>query len=178
MRKYIIGALAGAALMFGIQAGASDLLTGSKVAGTKDVTFNGKTIGHAAIINNSSYLPVRALADAAALKIDLSGGTINLSSEQQLSDPAASTGSAPGQVQPSLTADQIKARIDEIDKQLDYAESTVSSVQTMIDALISQGRSDDVAQWQKTLDENKDAIPKLQQQKADLEAQLEALQGQ
>ncbi|MDG0810072.1 hypothetical protein [Cohnella rhizosphaerae] len=74
MRKYVIGALVGAALMFGIQAGATAVLTGSKVAGTKEVTLGGQAIGQAAIINNTSYLPVRALSDALGLQIDLAGG--------------------------------------------------------------------------------------------------------
>lgn len=77
MKKFVVGLIIGAVAMYAGQAGAAQFI-GSKVAGTKDVTLNGVTIGQAAIINNSSYVPVRSLANGLGLNIDLEGGKINL----------------------------------------------------------------------------------------------------
>lgn len=179
MRKYIIGALVGAALMMGVQAGASDLLTGSKVAGTKKVTFNGKSIGQAAIINNSSYLPVRAVSDAIGLQIDLSGGSINLSDSSSNSTGSTGTPIDSGQTPPaSLNADQIQQQIAEIDQSIERNNEIIKSAQAQIDALVAQGHSGDTAIWQYAIDGSKAALEKLYAQKADLEAQLQALQNQ
>lgn len=184
IRGYVIGALAGAVLMLGVQAGASGTLTGSKVAGTKIVTFNGKDIGQAAIINNSSYLPVRSVSDAMGLQINLSGGAINLTEAQQATVTDGTTSDSPpdsGQSTPTqstLTADEINRRISETDKSIKYCQDTIENGQKMIDALTAQGQTEDAAMWQRTVDEAKASLPKLQQQKSDLEAQLQALQNQ
>lgn len=128
MRKYIIGGLVGAALMFGIQAGAAGIV-GSKVAGTKDVTLNGKTVGQAVIINNSSYLPVRSLSNALDLGIDLSGGKINLSEQEtnaQTSAPSATPTPTPSPSSaPQYTIDEINANINVIQNNIKIYESMV-----------------------------------------------------
>ncbi|RUS47684.1 hypothetical protein [Cohnella sp. AR92] len=164
-RKYIIGAVAGIALTFAFQAGASNLLTGSKVVATKDVTLNGKTIGQAAIINNYSYLPVRATAEALGLKIDLTGGSINLNSVQQTSQ--------------SLTEEQIKSRISEIAKQL--TDNATLKQQTEEQIAYYTNRTDGekyLAPLQSTLDYVNELIEKLTTERSDLESQLQSLQNQ
>lgn len=177
MRKYIIGALAGAALMMGVQAGASGLLTGSKVAGSKDVKYNGKTIGQAAIINNSSYLPVRSVSEALGLQIDLSGGSINLSSEQQVVAPSEPSPSSPGQStssQQPMTTDQITSKISDLDKQISAYEDAIEKDKAF--AKTDDPKNADY--WNFFIPSLESALSDLKAQKNDLEAQLKALQGQ
>lgn len=181
IRGYVIGGIAGAVLMLGFQAGAAGLLTGSKVTGTKDVTYNGKTIGQAAIINNTSYLPVRALADASGMGIDLSGGMINLSTVQQPSESpeTSDTTSDPGQStapQTGLTAEQIQAQITEIDKQLQSLNESLEGLHYLVDNNLVDGN---LLEFDKQQIEQQEALKsQLQQQKADFEAKLKALQNQ
>lgn len=179
MRKYIIGAIAGAALMLGMQAGASGILDGAKVAGTKDVTFNHKVIGQAAIINNTSYLPVRSTADALRLNIDFEGGTINLTDGQQLTDGSTAPSDSTSSTSQQLTVDQINARLSEIDKQLTQNINLKNQSEEQIAFWNSQPNGEEyVKLHQNALSFANDQINKLTTEKADLEAQLQALQNQ
>ncbi|MFD2334712.1 hypothetical protein ACFSR7_36170 [Cohnella sp. GCM10020058] len=123
MRKgFIVGTLFGAALMLGVQAGAASL-TGSKVAGTKDVTLNGKTVGQAAIINNSSYLPVRAMSDSLGLGIDLSGGKINLT------EPSKEVNKPVTETDPADTVESLTSQINLTKSRIVFLENWLSQKQ-------------------------------------------------
>jgi len=167
MRKYLIGAIAGAALMFGIQTGASGVLTGTKVAGEKTVNYNGKSIGQAAIINNTSYLPVRAVSNSLGLQIDLSGGAINLT------EPATTTNSAETN-DTSTTNDSEAAKIYEKLNEVNASINTINVRIEPFNRLISGLTENDpgYAAIKKSIDEFQAQLTDLQKQKADLESQL------
>ncbi|WP_217597182.1 copper amine oxidase N-terminal domain-containing protein [Cohnella sp. GbtcB17] len=181
MRKIIVGMLIGAALMFGIQAGAASL-AGSKVAGTKDVTLYGKAIGQAAIINNSSYLPVRSLSEALGLGIDLSGGKINLSKQEQPTSsttPSPTATATPTPTNAGMSEEQIKSRLGEVDKWLKSSQDDKAHWESEIELYKKQGYQE--SNYKIQLDSIRyaeEAIAKLTAEKAQLEAQLQQLQNQ
>lgn len=74
----LIGFIAGAIFMFSAQIYGAGTLTGEKVDNQMNVKVNDKTIGSAAVINGTSYLPVRAIANELKLQVKVSGGEIKL----------------------------------------------------------------------------------------------------
>lgn len=74
----IIGFIAGAIFMFSAQIYGAGILTGEKVDSQMTVKVNDKTIGSAAVINGTSYVPVRSIADELKMQVKVSGGDINL----------------------------------------------------------------------------------------------------
>jgi len=186
MRKYLIGAVAGAVLMFGIQAGASGVLTGSKVAGEKAVNFNGKSIGQAAIINNTSYLPVRAVANSLGLDINLDGRAINLSTPESVTAPSESADPVVNTVVYNNTTyyihnDDESNRFADLINKLNVAQSTIgqySSIlptwQKMVDGFEANNQTND-PQYKVMKDEVDDMKAKLSaalQTQSDIESQL------
>ena len=80
MKKFFMGLIVGALLMFSSQIyAATSKLVGNEVDNVMDVTLQDKSIGQAAVIDSTSYLPVRSLADGLNLKVELSDGKIKLS---------------------------------------------------------------------------------------------------
>ena len=166
MRKYIIGAIAGAALMFGIQAGASGVLTGSKVAGEKSVNYNGKSIGQAAIINNYSYLPVRAVSDAMGLKIDLSGGTINLSGETPTTETTPDKVGEESPATPSTDTTLLEGKLHEINDKIDSVNARIAIYQKNFSGLTE---GDDIyTSLKNQLDDLHSQLSDLEKQKSDI----------
>lgn len=166
MRKYVIGALVGAALTFSIQAGATVILTGSKVAGTKEVTLGGQAIGQAAIINSTSYLPVRALSDALGLQIDLSGGKINLTTPTT-PQPTPSSGPA---TTPTPTPAGTQYSILEVDSAIATKTDQIAMWQRIVDKNAALGLDDQETRAQKrALDDLKAELAIWQQRKAESE---------
>lgn len=168
MRKYIIGGLVGAALMFGIQAGAASLV-GSKVAGTKDVTLNGTTVGQAVIINNSSYLPVRSLSNALDLGIDLSGGKIKLSEQEQ--STAASTPSPSATPTPTPSPSSApQYTIEQINSKILQIEGVIKIYESMVVGFDKKGDTGEEATLiRNSLAEQKAELVVWEQRKAELE---------
>ncbi len=82
MRKYIVGFFAGFlfALSFPV-VGASISLVGKTVEKEIPVTLDEREIDKAIIVNGRSYLPVRSMADALNLKLEVSKEEINLLSD-------------------------------------------------------------------------------------------------
>lgn len=162
MRKYVVGAIVGATLMFGIQAGAASLV-GSKVAGTKDVTLNGTTVGQAVIINNSSYLPVRSLSNALDLGINLSGGRINLSEQEQ--SMASSTPSPMATPTPTPTS---RATVETIkQKKIELAQIKSNLAEVMLKKASSPNDPELIKQYDELL-----------KQGNELDAEIKALEAQ
>lgn len=63
----------------GVMAAGQGSLVGRAVQGTYPVVLNGNTLGQTAIvIDGTSYLPVRAVADALNLKVEFENNTITL----------------------------------------------------------------------------------------------------
>lgn len=80
MKKFISGLIVGLLLFAGttVFADSAKSLLGKKVQGTFEVAFNGKAIGDAAVIDGSTFLPVRSISDATGINIAVEGKKINL----------------------------------------------------------------------------------------------------
>ncbi|WP_217595503.1 copper amine oxidase N-terminal domain-containing protein [Cohnella sp. GbtcB17] len=164
MRKLVVGMLIGAALTFGIQAGASGLLSkGDKVANVREVTFNGKTVGNAAIVNDSSLVPVRPISEALGLDINFDGGKINLSSPST-PEPTPSSGPAatptPGAQQ--YTMEAINLSILGIENQIKYFSASADQYE-------KDGQMDIAKTYREYAEKQKAELVIWQQRKAELE---------
>lgn len=80
MRKYIIGSIIGAALMFSVQA-AADSWVGKEVQGTFPVYVNGTQLDTpAVVIDGNSFLPVRKISESVnySVNFDATKKVVNL----------------------------------------------------------------------------------------------------
>src|SRR5690606_3332597 len=83
MRKYLIGVIIGAILLFGAQTFA-DSLIGKKVDGVVKVTVDGSELETAAVvIEGVSYAPLRAVAESLQLEVEYSDGVVMLSRQDK-----------------------------------------------------------------------------------------------
>lgn len=83
MRKYLIGVIIGAILLFGAQTFA-DSLIGKKVDGVVKVTVDGSELETAAVvIEGVSYAPLRAVAESLQLEVEYSDGVVILSRQDK-----------------------------------------------------------------------------------------------
>lgn len=78
----LVGIVIGLGISFSpqIQA-AADKLVGQKVTKTMDVKLNDKSIGQAAVIEGTSYLPVRALSENLGVTVGVNNTEIKLRQE-------------------------------------------------------------------------------------------------
>jgi hypothetical protein len=79
----LVGVVIGLGISFSpeIQA-AADKLVGQKVSKTMDVKLNDKSIGQAAVIEGTSYLPVRALSENLGVTVGVNSTEIKLQQER------------------------------------------------------------------------------------------------
>lgn len=164
MRKLVVGMIIGAALTFGIQAGAAGLLSkGDKVANVREVTFNGKTVGNAAIVNDSSLVPVRPISDALGLTINFDGGKINLSTPTT-PEPTASSGPAatPTPAPPAYTAEAIDLAILTCETKIKYYTGAAEQHE-------SEGNAELAKTYREYAEKQKAELVIWQQRKAELE---------
>lgn len=81
MKKFIAGIMVGAFLFGGTSVLADSIksIVGAKVTGTYTVQkTDGTKVADGAVINGSAYVPVRALADATGIPLNVEGKTITL----------------------------------------------------------------------------------------------------
>lgn len=85
MKKFVAGIVVGALLFGGssVLADSVKSLMGAKVTGIYTVEQNGKKIAEAAVINGSTYAPVRAIAEATGTPLKVEGKTIVLESNPE-----------------------------------------------------------------------------------------------
>lgn len=88
MKKFVSGIIVGVLLFAGttVFADTAKELIGKRVQGTFEVTFNGKKISDAAVIEGSTYLPVRSVSEAAGIDIVIEGKKINLTTDNNVKD--------------------------------------------------------------------------------------------
>ncbi|MBB6672629.1 hypothetical protein [Cohnella nanjingensis] len=175
MKKVVIAFVAGAVVMFSAQAGAATLI-GSKVNGKKDVKLNGKTIGQAAIIDGTSYLPVRSMANSLNLGVDTNGGTINLTSDESQPTPTPAPTDITLGPDPTPTPD-IKSEKEILTEKLQGVNGKIWSLNKFLSTfkpIVESGKSSPEGQKQldQQLEDYNSQLADLQKQKADLEAQL------
>ncbi|KGE19405.1 hypothetical protein [Paenibacillus wynnii] len=75
----LVGIVIGAGLTLSPQIyGAGAKLLGAKVDKTLEIKLNGTSIGQGAVIDGTSYLPVRAAANALGLEVSVDSKQVNL----------------------------------------------------------------------------------------------------
>lgn len=190
----LLGIVIGAALTFSPQIyGAGAKLLGSKVDNTLDIKLNGKSIGQGAVINGTSYLPVRSAANALGLGVKVDSTTVDLTgkSSEEISAIAAAE---QAEMDKQTEIERLTLLIDLSKKRVAVYESGVANNQSSADQLkesydiLSQrsGVSEEKKEQAKAkYDESvravnvvKDKLEAEKQNLADLEAQLAKLQSQ
>jgi hypothetical protein len=118
MRKYIIGMFIGVALTISTSVFAEDVITliGQKIQGEFPVKINGEQLEKPAIvINGTSYLPNRAIADALGMDIkfdaDLGIELTNKEVTMVAQETTLSAMTEPAVTEIVYTADTIEAKI-------------------------------------------------------------------
>lgn len=193
MRKYLIGGIVGFTLALGVSAHAEEVLSlvGKQVQGEVNVKLNGQTLdSKGAIIDGSSLLPVRTLAESLGLNVDFKNGEVllNSSTTKEASTTVTDTttqsvdsSSATTQTTTAQTTTTQKKKIvlkspimdGEID--LEKADEVKSVMQGKIAVLEYQLKNmvqkDDtktIQAIQKGIQDYKDAIAEIDRQKAEL----------
>ncbi|WP_338841992.1 hypothetical protein [Paenibacillus glucanolyticus] len=179
MKKVFVGILIGLLLTVSTTALASGVnnLIGKKVDGVKNVTLNGETIGQAVIIQGKSYLPVREVANGYGSAIELEkSGEISLSSPVDNNSSSATS-----------DVDAINKKIQDKKYEIDRTKSEIAGLEKQaaelkerVDRNAEQGvigvADNNYAVINNALNKAKDKLSVQEQELADLEAQLAALQ--
>lgn len=172
MKKIVVGVIIGFVLAFAASAYADEIesLIGKKIEGEFPVTINGQRLDKKAIvIDGTSYLPVRAIADAVYQNVYFDADLgITLTSKGELSLPEVQPGTEPAASKDDQISD-VRTQIKEIEGRIVAIEN---SKKRLIEAAKLAGTGDPDF----TISDAK--ISDLQAQKADLEAQLAALEAQ
>lgn len=188
----LLGVIIGVSISFSPQIyGASASLLGKDVDKQMEVRLNDKVIGNAAVIDGTSYIPVRSFANEFQLDVSVNTKTITLTS------PSAEENAKEAQLQQdeSDKLTKIRTLTSQIkiskEKVTQYAESVtlcekrVSEAKVKVDYLASTGKGDQV-QKDLTQQSYESAVAALENVNsllaaektnlADLESQLAALQ--
>ncbi|MHA6484458.1 hypothetical protein ACX1C1_21410 [Paenibacillus sp. strain BS8-2] len=82
---FIVGTLVGATVMTAGSAFAAEInqLVGSKVGNVWELHVDGEKVGDVPIINNSSYAPVRQIAEIAGMGVDFEQGKVFLETKEE-----------------------------------------------------------------------------------------------
>lgn len=170
-RNYIVCILFGAVLASVLPAGAAGLLSkGDKVAGIVSVDIEGKVIGSGAIINGTTYLPVRSMAEAMGGSVEPTKGKVSITLPTTEVDGSAN-------VPIDVKIQKITNRLSDINRGIAFNQQQKEFAEKQIAALKEQGYTD-FEMINYTLSESTNNLDKLTAEKAELEAQLQALQTQ
>ncbi|SET62204.1 hypothetical protein [Paenibacillus sp. NFR01] len=173
MKKFISGLIVGALLFSGVSAFAdSSSLIGKKVQGLFSVEKAGVKVADAVVINGTAYAPVRAVAAATGATLSIEGKKIIVGAE------VLSNGLYDELI---VQRTAIESKINEAKGGVKlYEETYIPKAQDQYDKSI--GTTDEAARKQfldnlkLNLSKQKEDLAALQQQLADLDAQLAALQ--
>lgn len=162
MRKYVIGMILGAALMFSAQAGAASLL-GSKVTNVVEVTLDGKSLGNAPVIAGTSYLPVRTLSNNLNIGIEVKGETVNLTALETTTAPTP----------PPAPVRKFPYTMTEIDAAIQTIAGQIQLYQSQVDGFEKNGKADDpfAESLREAITKKQVELEVWQQRKTELEAQ-------
>ncbi|MHA6530175.1 hypothetical protein [Paenibacillus sp. BAC0078] len=164
MKKFISGVIVGALIFGGVSAFADGVgLVGKKVSGTYTVVKDGKKIADAAIIDGSAYAPVRAISEAAGVPLSVKGKEILMQGSNVVE----------GNVGQDATKEEIIAAIEKKKEQIKTLNEV--SINTWESLIKENPKSTSIPNWQTALDRSKAQLQTLQQELADLEAQLAAI---
>jgi len=193
----LAGFILGAAVTFTpqIQAATSKLL-GSRVGNVLNVKIDDKSIGQGAVINGTTYLPLRVTANEMGLevtKVDAKEVTLSSGSEFPINDIPT--------IDNSEKTKKLQEQISELNRKIRSAENVIGDKDAMLrmierskemaEALEKQKAAnfeyydedmykmyvERINNSQKILDEAETNLPIYKQQLADLESQLAELQS-
>jgi len=167
MRKFVIGLLAGALLMFSTQAFGAEIksLIGKKVQGEYTVYVDGKPLDVKAIgANGSTFTPNRALADAVGYNIKFVDQKVYF------------TKKAGGEKVPTTDSDGSAIDIgnytlETIGKAINEIEGDILSVESAITHSEIRGNKEIEDAWRAKLTEKQTELERLKAIKAQLQAQ-------
>lgn len=179
MRQYVIGALVGAALTLSFNATAAvESLIGKQIQGEAPVVLNDQPLDTTgAILDGTTYVPVRAISEALGLDVDFKDGTVVLDKENEeaptVSDPV--TPEVPATPEPEAEATSVNPADLPI-RTADDVKNDISNLKAgiwAVKASIESSRPDD-----QRLPIFQERLIKYEQELADLEKELAALQTQ
>lgn len=184
MKKFLMGVLVGTALMFSTQIFASTKLLGNQVDNTMNVKLEDKDIGQAAVIDGTSYIPVRALADELKLKVSVSTGEIILSNptaNEYAQQAGIEQEAADNQAKLNNKKVEIQRKIDLIKVDIASDQEIIAINQTKLESPYKEIR--DVAQknidkLNQSIADNQTKLIQWESELADVNAQIAALETQ
>lgn len=165
-----MGMLLGIALAISASAYADDIksLVGLKVGSVWELRVDGETVGQVPIIKGSSYGPIRQIAEIAGLDVDFEPGVVLLESISE--EVTGATGTP-------RSKDDVLNDIANINYQISGAETNVKTLAFTAGSDVQKDLSPDVAQfWMDEYNKAVNRLTELEAEKADLEAELAALQ--
>lgn len=172
MKKFVAGVIVGALLFGAIPVFADSIsLIGAKVTGVFAVEKNGKKIADAAVINGSTYVPVRVMAEATGTPLNVEGKKITLGLKDSSTDPIAELTAKRGKLDNELSSTKTDLNIAEtvflpdLQKELEKAEAdpVLSTFPGTVDIL------------KQKIEEQKTLIEGYKKRIPELEAELEKL---
>lgn len=190
MKKFALGIIVGA-LLFGAMPAFADTvsnLLGKKVEGVYTVqTEDGKKIADAAVINGSTYAPVRAVAEATGTTLTVEGKVITLSESVIKTTNVDALKDELEMAKLRLTSAQ--SQLTKAQEKLDRFDENYEKYKTRLDAALESGNPDSISIAQKALteigeistrekaiEEAEAAITKAQAEIAEFEAKIAELE--
>lgn len=180
MKKFILGALVGASIMAAGSAYADDIvdsIVGKTIQGQFPVKISGKSLDtQAAVIDGTSYLPVRVIGEALNLEVKFDadlGIELNQRGATTVTEPTQST-STPEK--PVSDEDILVDPNLPVERQIAYLRDEISTIQAVLPGLKLT-----LSQWDKTTVASKNleiTIANNEKRLAAMKALLEQLQSQ
>lgn len=163
-RRYVIGGIAGAALMFSVTAyGANIGKVGKVIQAEVDVTVDGKQLPVNAIaVDGTAYAPLRAFGDATGYNVAYSKKGVDFT-KKEVTEPVNTTTPTPTANENS--ASTVQEQIAELDKQREK----------ILEELLSWGTKYDLS---KLTAEQKKESEEMKRQIDDLQNKIDALKTQ
>jgi len=155
MKKFIAGLIVGV-LIFAcgtVFADSIKSLVGSKVDGAFEVYYQGKNLGEAPAINNSTYLPVRKITEVVGMQVKVEGKRIYLN-QSDISQGNSSTTKDDGKKAKS----QIELEISQLMGDIDRYNREISVNQSSI-----QRHEEDIKKYQEQISKASGKDPVLEQ---------------
>ena len=152
---------------------ASSGLIGKKVTSEVDVNVNGSKIAdRGAVVDGRTYLPVRTIANILGASTSYESGEVLLTTSTKVTENE-------DEEQRHIQITLIQNRISEIDEALARGRQNLQAAQNLLNGALSDPKAaESVSMYQWMVDQAQTSISKLEQEKADLETKLNALQNQ
>lgn len=186
LKKFVSGIIVGALLFAGASAfAAPSSLIGQRVQGIFSIEQGGKKLADAVIINGSAYAPVRAVADATGSSLIVEGKKIIMNETTTTTTTTTTTSSTEGNIKISdlkVQREKINSEITRLENGIkDLEENVLPGFRESAEILKNNKGAGETAkaaldQYEAILSKHKSDFAALQQQLADINAQIAALE--